>query len=115
MRINIEKQNEFQWHTWYAWHPVKVPLFEPRSYQHIYKYQWVWLERLEKKYIYTSSQDVQWVYKIIDKQCLKTKTKKIRLVAITITKEDYKEKYSLRGRIGIAILRILGVATLTLK
>jgi len=46
---------------------------------------------------------------------MKTKTKKIRLVAITITKEDYKEKYSLRGRIGIAILRILGVATLTLK
>ena len=34
------------------------------------------------------------------------------LIEIIISKKEYKETYSLRGRIGIFILRMLGVVTL---
>ena len=34
------------------------------------------------------------------------------LIEIRISKKEYKETYSLRGRIGIFILRMLGVVTL---
>jgi len=66
MKLNTQKQNEFIWHAWFAWYPVKVPLFERFSHQDIYKYQWVWLEKIERQYEFISSQgDGQWAYKII--------------------------------------------------
>ena len=37
------------------------------------------------------------------------------LISISMTKKDYKSNYSLRSRIGITILRIIGVVSLKLK
>jgi len=37
---------------------------------------------------------------------------KILFFTITTSKEDYKKQYSLRGRIGIFILRVLGIVEL---
>lgn len=65
MRIYIQEQNEFSWHTWFAWYPVKVPLFEHADQPDIYTYQWVWREKIERQYHFTSSQgDGQWFYRL---------------------------------------------------
>jgi hypothetical protein len=41
-REELEKLK--QWHTWFAWYPVYIPE----------ELQWVWLEKIERKYYYTS-------------------------------------------------------------
>ena len=65
MKLNTQKQNEFIWHAWFAWYPVKVPLFKSNEYLDVYKYQWVWLEKIERKYEFTfSGLWGQWAYKI---------------------------------------------------
>lgn len=66
MRWSQNKTNEFKWHRWFAWYPVQVPLFEEYSDQDVYKYEWVWLEEVERQYFYTSSQgDGDWYYRLI--------------------------------------------------
>ena len=56
----------------------------------------------EKNKLYIKSED--------DISSLKQPPK--TLIEIRISKKEYKETYSLRGRIGIFILRMLGVVTL---
>jgi len=44
-----------------------------------------------------------------DKQEISILVEPTRLLQIRMTKEEYKKQFTLRGRIGIYILRIIGI------
>ena len=48
MRIAIRKRaaEKHQWHPWFAWYPVRV--LDTETYGRV----WVWLEKVERIYVY---------------------------------------------------------------
>jgi hypothetical protein len=62
-----ELENKKQWHTWFAWYPVYIPE----------ELQWVWLEKIERRYYYTSREvglqtfcDHGYIHRTLDKETI---------------------------------------------
>ena len=58
MKFKIKNYNPFEWHEWFAWHPVRVDKNDDEI-------TYAWLEKVNRKFILSAGGDFYNLYKVI--------------------------------------------------
>ncbi len=51
IKPGAKKVDEWEWHPWYAWYPVKAALGDANGERYS-SWRWVWLEEVECRFVF---------------------------------------------------------------